>query len=115
MASTKLPSRRISAAPTLNGKKAAAPPLLIDFPREGEQVRPGHYTVRIAADGAKRVELSISGGEWQACRSSVGYFWYDWRPQAPGRQELVARARSGRGRARKSDVRSCRIIEILDV
>lgn len=102
--------KRIPAAPTLNGQKAAAPPLLIDFPREGEQVRPGHYAVRIAAGGARRVEVAINGGEWQACRSSVGYFWYDWRPEEPGRQELVARARSGKGRARKAEVRSCRIV-----
>lgn len=106
----KLTPKRIPAASKLNGKKAVAPPLLIDFPREGERVRPGHYAVRIAADGAQRVEVSINGGEWRACRSSVGYFWYDWRPEAPGRQELVARARFSKGRARKSDVRSCPIV-----
>lgn len=94
-----------------NGAKAKPAPLAIDFPRPEEPVSAGDYTIRIAAEGASKVEVSINGGQWQPCRASVGFFWYDWRPAEPGEYKIVARGtRGGKGRPRESLPRDCRVI-----
>jgi hypothetical protein len=83
-------------------KKAAAPkkPKLsvsIDYPQEGEAVRPGHYSVRLTAEGFTSAQVRLDGGEWLDCREAVGHHWLDWAPR-PGAAKLEARARSGKGR-----------------
>jgi hypothetical protein len=92
-------------------RKAAAPkkPALrpeIDYPREGESVAPGHYSIRITADGAAEAQARVNGGEWGACREAVGHFWFDWAPQ-PGAASIEVRARAGKGRWAASPARAC--------
>ena len=92
-----------------NGKiaKAPAPLVLIDYPREGENVLPGHYAVRIAGNQSAPVEVSVNGGEWVGCRASGGYYWFDWWPSQEGKNGLVARARKTGGGYVKTKKRIC--------
>src|SRR5687767_4778316 len=63
----------------------------IDFPSEGEVVFSPHYTVRVKAAGARSVEISVDGGQWQACRNADNYWWYDWTGYGSGAHVLSAR------------------------
>lgn len=87
--------RRAASAP----KTPAKPKLsaVLDYPQDGEAVRPGHYAVRVAAAGAGQVQVRIDDAPWFDCRQSVGHFWLDWSP-VEGERRLQARARSGKGR-----------------
>lgn len=96
-------------------KKAAASkkPALsvsIDYPAEGEIVRPGHYAVRLTAAGAAQAQLRVNGGEWTDCREAVGHYWLDWSP-ASGDARLEARARAGKGRWTSAPARACSVVE----
>ena len=96
---------------TLTAKpESSSQVLAIDYPQEGEQVHEGEYSIRISAKPEAEVEISINNGEWQPCRASVGYWWFDWQPVETTRCELVTRARIGKGRWKKSEARSCRIV-----
>jgi hypothetical protein len=86
--------------------KAAALTVAVDYPSEGELVRPGHYSIRITATGAAQAQVRLDGGEWAGCREAIGHFWFDWAPAA-GPALIEARARSGKGRWTASAVRSC--------
>lgn len=79
------------------GAAAAGAKAAIDYPAAGEIVKPGHYSIRLTAAGAERVQVRLDGTEWRECRESLGHFWHDWAPQA-GRFLLQARARRGSGR-----------------
>lgn len=81
-------------------------PATIDYPQDAERVFAGNYTIRISATGAGEAQVSVDGGEWQGCREAAGYFWYDWAPVA-GRHKLEVRVRSGKGRWKKGESRSC--------
>lgn len=87
--------------PTTPKAKRAAPrrkavpslQVFIDYPREGELVRPGHYSIRVGTvPAAASVELSIDGGVWIPCRESAGYWWYDWSGFEIGPHQIQARA-----------------------
>jgi hypothetical protein len=82
----------------------------IDYPREEELIIPGHYAVRLSGLPDAQVEISINEGEWQGCRTAVGYYWFDWEPATPGEVTLVARIKAGKGRQKKSESRFCRIV-----
>src|SRR5687768_9199734 len=82
----------------------------IDFPQEGEKVMPGHYAVRLTADGPGPVEISVNDGAWSPCRSEVGHFWFDWWPSEPGRHKLTARVNGENGRGQKSKTRTCTVV-----
>lgn len=89
-----------AAPPKAAAKKASKKSSLavsIDYPAEGEAVRPGHYSIRLTAEGAAQAQVRIDAGDWLDCRDAVGHFWLDWSPR-PGGTELEARARSGKGR-----------------
>lgn len=91
--------------------KAPPPSVAIDHPIENELVRPGHYAIRLTAQGAAEVEVSIDGKDWQPCREAVGHHWYDWSPEPAGRRVLEARARRGpKGRWVKSEPRSFEVL-----
>lgn len=83
----------------------------IDFPQEGDVVRPGHYAVRVGAAGAGQAQVRVASGEWFDCREAAGYFWYDWTP-APqdGPIRLAARARIGKGRWAAAIERACVVV-----
>lgn len=78
----------------------------IDYPAEGESVRPGHYSVRLSVAGADQAQVRVDGGEWRDCREAVGHFWFDWAP-LPGAARLEARARAGKGRWTAAPARDC--------
>lgn len=82
----------------------------VDYPLEEELVMPGHYAIRIGSDSEAEVEVSINDSEWQTCRWSVGYHWYDWWPTQAGDINIVLRFRTGKGRWKKTDRRRCRVI-----
>ncbi len=82
----------------------------IDFPREEELIIPGHYAIRISGVPEAQVEISINDGEWVGCRTAVGYYWFDWEPAVAGEVTLVVRQKVGKGRAKKSEQRFCRVV-----
>jgi len=88
------PAKKRATAPAV---KKAALAVSIDYPREGESVRSGHYAIRLTASGATSAQVRLDGGEWLDCREAVGHYWLDWSPKA-GSASIEARARAGKGR-----------------
>lgn len=108
MAKKSAASKSRPAAP--RSAKAAAPKVRrevsIDYPVEGEAVRPGHYSIRLTAPAAAQAQIRLDGGEWKPCRDAVGHFWYDWSPVG-GPALIEARARAGAGRWTAAPARRC--------
>lgn len=74
--------------------KAAVDPksyLVIDHPAQGEIISGLHYAIRIGASDNGSVEISFDGGEWQPCRASAGYWWFDWGYFTAGSHKIAAR------------------------
>ena len=92
-------------------KAPKAPAVLLDYPRAGETVLPGHYAVRVAAKPEVTVEVSVDGAPWQPCREAVGFYWFDWTPATPGEHTLVARAKNGGPRYSVSEERTVLVVE----
>ncbi|HXT01866.1 MAG TPA: hypothetical protein VN915_14420 [Elusimicrobiota bacterium] len=90
--------------------KKAALVVSIDYPREGESVRSGHYAIRLTASGATSAQIRFDGGEWADCREAVGHFWLDWSP-AVGSPKIEARARSGKGRWAAAPAREVSVVD----
>ena len=71
---------------------------ILDHPQQGEKITTPRYTFRIGTLGdIARVEISINEGPWQACRNSVGYWWYDWADYAAGRYQVAVRTQTKDG------------------
>lgn len=71
---------------------------VLDHPQQGEKITAPRYTFRIGTlGGIERVEISLNAGPWQACRHSVGYWWYDWADYAAGRYQAAVRAQTKDG------------------
>src|SRR5262245_44207967 len=71
---------------------------ILDYPRHNEKIKSKHYSFRIGVPGlVKIVEIAINRGPWQACRHSVGYWWYDWSGYKPGKYQAVIRAQTAEG------------------
>jgi len=68
--------------------------LSIDYPQAGEKVARGQYAIRISGCEGE-CQVAINDDEWQSCRSTDGYSWYDWSPTDAGRHRVSARVRSG--------------------
>jgi hypothetical protein len=83
----------------------------VDYPQEGEKVKHGHYAVRVSANDATEVEISVDRGDWRPCRTSNGYWWGDMWPQAHEIHEIRARARTGEGDWTESEPRACDAVE----
>ncbi len=64
--------------------------VFVDFPQEGEHVRPGNYSIRVGAVANGGAEVTVNGKTWNKCRPSVGYYWFDWRAEKPGPVKIVA-------------------------
>ena len=64
---------------------------LLAFPMEGELVLSPHYTIRVTAQDAKGVDVSIDGGTWQACVRDGQGFAYDWKGYSAGNHVICAR------------------------
>lgn len=80
--------------------------LRMDYPAEGDRLTCDVYTIRIHAETPLAVELSLDGSPWQACRESLGFWWYDWAGYLPGRHELKVRRLGPDGRWLESSVRT---------
>jgi hypothetical protein len=81
----------------------------VDYPRPSDKVSKGHYAVRVHAPWANEAQVSLNGTSWSACRSDVGFFWYDWHPERSGIQKIYARARNGAGAWTKAETRECEV------
>ena len=74
-------------------------PLSLDYPRQDETITGRHYAIRVGAPlDAQKVEVAIDQGDWQACRQSAGYWWFDWTGYENGEHEITARLVTGTGR-----------------
>jgi hypothetical protein len=66
--------------------------VVIDYPKNNEVItHKQHYAIRIGTPNQGIVEVSIDNGEFQKCRFSSGYWWYDWHNIPEGEHILVAR------------------------
>jgi len=100
---------------SMNKKKTAAPKIadavkpsevcaVLDHPQQGEKITAPHYTFRVGTIGEiTRVEISLNTGPWQACRNSVGYWWYDWADYAAGKYQAAVRAQTKDGQVFTSE------------
>lgn len=88
-------------------KSKSVPQIVIDYPRENERVFPGHYAIRIGTPALGQVEVSIDKGQWQACRLTNGYYWFDWWVSEPGSHSIAARIKLDGKRILKSSERKC--------
>lgn len=67
----------------------------VEYPQGGEAITCPCYTMRIkGVPNASRVEISIDGGEWSACRESLGLWWYDWKGYGSGEHVAAVRAQA---------------------
>ena len=83
--------------------------VLIDYPKNLENITARNYSVRIAATTATGLDISIDDQPWQGCRHSVGYWWFDWTNFTPGTHQLVARIRMPNGEYLVSKRRRCKV------
>lgn len=105
--------KKIKKTLKFDSTEPAAPQvdLMIDYPLEGEKIRKGSYAIRISAPPNSDVEISINNGEWQPCRESIGYWWFDWTPMGDAPCKLAVRSRMGTEKWKNSAVRSCEIVD----
>ena len=75
----------------------ANPCMSIELPRAHEVVTSVFYEIRIAAENAARVEVSIDGSVWLPCRCGHDYWWYEWSDYRPGDHQIRAQARGSDG------------------
>lgn len=81
--------------------------VVVDFPMEKEVIASPHYTIRLGAShDAEKVELSIDGADFLACRHAVGYFWFDWSGYSKVAHKISARLTTKDGRIIYSDLRT---------
>ena len=67
--------------------------ICIDYPQNNETVYCGHYCFRLGSrKPCSAMQVSINGGEWQNCRYTNGYWWFDWWNFNTGNFYLEARA-----------------------
>ncbi|MFH1619409.1 MAG: hypothetical protein ABIG11_05840 [bacterium] len=104
-------SKRKTATPeTGETAKTRKGCVVLDHPQHDEKITSPHYTFRIGATGdMQRVEISLNDGPWQACRHSVGYWWYDWSGYAGGRHQAEVRAWTKNGRVLTSEPRNFQV------
>lgn len=66
--------------------------IVIDHPKNNEEITyKAHYAIRISAPNNGIVEVKFNDGEYQKCRNSAGYWWFDWSNIPSGRYEIVCR------------------------
>lgn len=78
----------------------------IKFPQENEQIFSPTYSARLELTGpCDAVEIRMDDGPWQSCRTSVGYWWFDWETLLPGFHGMEARALCGDRLVAESGIR----------
>jgi hypothetical protein len=94
--------------------RPSAPPVAVEYPQDGELVVSPVYTLRLGAKpGVESIEVSIDGGPWQACRPSVGHWWYDWSGYGDGAHTIEARGELGGGVRASSAPRRVTVERVL--
>lgn len=89
-------------------KQRVANYVVIDHPQENEIINHPSYSIRIGASGSSIIEVSINGGDWETCRCSLGYWWYDWTNYPSGAHKIIARLCDNNGKVlKKSKIRKC--------
>lgn len=83
--------------------------VVVDFPKNLENITARHYAVRIGASDCTGVDLSVNDQPWQPCRHAVGYWWFDWNALQPGTHQLVARMHKRNGEYLISKRRRCKV------
>jgi len=84
--------------------------VVIDHPKNLENITSWYYSIRIGATEADGMDISIDDQPWQPCRYSVGYWWFDWSDFTPGTHQLVARLTKTNGEYLLSKRRRCKVI-----
>ncbi|HCC49058.1 MAG TPA: transaldolase [Elusimicrobia bacterium] len=82
--------------------------VVVDFPKNLENITSRHYSVRIGASDCTGVDISINDQPWQPCRHAAGYWWFDWNNYQPGTHQLVARMHKRNGEYLISKRRRCK-------
>ena len=83
------------------------PYIWIDHPQDDDMLSAPHYAIRLGVAGALLVEISIDKSPWVPCRSTSGYWWYDWSGITLGKHPLSARMHLSDGRIFRTPVRTC--------
>ena len=82
--------------------------VVVGYPKENEIINNPSYTIKIGVTGEGNVEISIDGGDWESCRQSEGFWWYDWANYPPGTHKVIVGLRDNKGKIiRKSKIRRC--------
>ncbi len=81
--------------------------LTIDYPVKGEVVTSPDYCIRLSALPGNRVEVSIDGEQWNLCRESAGFWWFDWANYAVGNHTISAQIVSWDGKVVKKVKSAC--------
>ena len=83
--------------------------VVVDHPKNLENITSWQYSVRIGASDCTGVDISINDQPWQPCRQTVGYWWFDWNDLQPGTHQLVARMHKRNGEYLISKRRRCKV------
>ncbi len=84
--------------------------VVVDYPKNLENITSRHYSVRIGASDCTGVDISVNDQPWQPCRHNVGYWWFDWNNFQPGTHQLVARMHQRNGAYLISKRRRCKVV-----
>jgi hypothetical protein len=98
----KVVAKKTKAAPVVATEPKVY--VVIDHPQEAEIISGLHYAIRIGASDNGTVEISFDNGEWQSCRPSAGYWWFDWGYFTPGIHKISARLRDKDGKTLKKSL-----------
>lgn len=84
----------------------------IDYPVADEVIPCGYYTFRLGTiSNVGWVQISINGGEWQHCRQTSGYWWFDWYVVQPGDFYVEAKVLLENGAEEKTDKRRFKVVQ----
>ncbi|OGS34455.1 MAG: hypothetical protein A2474_04045 [Elusimicrobia bacterium RIFOXYC2_FULL_34_12] len=83
--------------------------VVIGYPEENEKINHPNYAIKIGTNCEGNVDISIDGGDWNRCRHSGGFWWFDWTNYPQGEHKLVARLCDNEGKVlTKSVTRKCK-------
>ena len=89
-------------------KQGTSDYVIVDHPNENETINHPYYAIRIGASNNAYVQVSIDGGDWQNCRHSEGFWWFDWANYPLGNHKIIARLYDYNGKLiKKSKSRKC--------
>ncbi len=97
VAEPKKPAKKAKKAATVKTPVDQKSYVVVDHPQEGEIISGLHYAIRIGASDNGSVEIAFDCGEWQPCRASAGYWWFDWGYFTPGIHKIAVRLRDAEG------------------